>query len=91
MYSCAWEGAGAQGEPNNMKVLIVDDSPTIRAALRTLVEKMGHSVIDAEDGSKGLATYRDSRPDLVLIDVVMPVMDGYDAERQMRQIPARDE
>jgi len=69
-----------------MKVLIVDDSPTIRAALRTLVEKMGHSVIDAEDGSKGLATYRDSRPDLVLIDVVMPVMDGYDAARQMRQI-----
>lgn len=69
-----------------MKVLIVDDSPTIRAALRTLVEQMGHSVIDAEDGSKGLATYRDSRPDLVLIDVVMPVMDGYDAARQMRQI-----
>ena len=69
-----------------MKVLIVDDSPTIRAALRTLVEQMGHSVIDAEDGSKGLATYRDSHPDLVLIDVVMPVMDGYDAARQMRQI-----
>ncbi len=69
-----------------MKVLIVDDSPTIRAALRTLVEQMGHSVIDAEDGSKGLASYRDSRPDLVLIDVVMPVMDGYDAARQMRQI-----
>ena len=69
-----------------MKVLIVDDSPTIRAALRALVEQMGHSVIDAEDGSKGLATFRDSRPDLVLIDVVMPVMDGYDAARQMRKI-----
>jgi len=86
LYSCAWGVQGAQGDPKNMKVLIVDDSPTIRAALRTLVEQMGHSVIDAEDGSKGLATYRDRRPDLVLIDVVMPVMDGYDAARQMRQI-----
>jgi len=69
-----------------MKVLIVDDSPTIRAALRGLVEQMGHSVIDAEDGSKALAIYRENRPDLVLIDVVMPVMDGYDAARHMRQI-----
>ena len=67
-----------------MKVLIVDDSPTIRAALRGLVQKMGHSVIEAEDGSKALAIYAQDRPDLVLIDVVMPVMDGYEAARQMR-------
>src|SRR5262252_4377742 len=69
-----------------MKVLIVDDSATIRAGLRALVEKMGHSVVDAEDGSRALAIYREDRPDLVLIDVVMPVMDGYDAAREMRQI-----
>jgi diguanylate cyclase (GGDEF)-like protein len=68
-----------------MKVLIVDDSATIRAGLRALVEKMGHSVVDAEDGSRALAIYREDRPDLVLIDVVMPVMDGYDAARQMRE------
>ena len=68
-----------------MKVLIVDDSPTIRAALRPLVEKMGHTVIEAEDGSKALTIYAQDRPDLVLIDVVMPVMDGYEAARQMRQ------
>jgi diguanylate cyclase (GGDEF)-like protein len=67
-----------------MKVLIVDDSPTIRAALRGLVQQMGHSVIEAEDGSKALAIYAQDRPDLVLIDVVMPVMDGYEAARQMR-------
>jgi diguanylate cyclase (GGDEF)-like protein len=65
-------------------VLIVDDSPTIRAALRSLVEKMGHAVIEAEDGSKALKIYGRDRPDLVLIDVIMPVMDGYDAARQMR-------
>jgi diguanylate cyclase (GGDEF)-like protein len=67
-----------------MKVLIVDDSPTIRMKLRGLVQQMGHSVIEAEDGSKALASYAQDRPDLVLIDVVMPVMDGYEAARQMR-------
>jgi diguanylate cyclase (GGDEF)-like protein len=74
-----------------MKVLIVDDSPTIRAALRGLVEKMGHLVVEAEDGSEALAIYRNDRPDLVLIDVVMPVMDGYDAARQMRESRPPDE
>jgi len=69
-----------------MKVLIVDDSATIRVGLRGLVEQMGHSVIEAEDGSKGLKSYGQDRPDLVLIDVVMPVMDGYEAARRMRQI-----
>ena len=68
-----------------MKVLIVDDSATVRVGLRGLVERMGHSVIEAEDGSEGLKSYAQDRPDLVLIDVVMPVMDGYDAARQMRQ------
>ena len=68
-----------------MKILIVDDSPTIRAALRGLVDKMGHSVIEADDGSKALKIYQEDRPELVLIDVVMPVMDGYEAARRMRQ------
>ena len=69
-----------------MKVLIVDDSPTIRVALRGLVEKMKHSVIEAENGSQALEIYRQDKPDVVLIDVVMPVMDGYDAAREMRRI-----
>jgi PleD family two-component response regulator len=69
-----------------MKVLIVDDSPTIRTGLRGLVEKMGHSVIEVEDGREAVQAYRRDRPDLVLIDVVMPVMDGYESARQMREI-----
>ena len=74
-----------QGAPKAMKVLIVDDSATIRAALHGLVEKMGHSVIEAENGSRALEIYLRDRPDLVLIDVMMPVMDGYDAARKMRE------
>lgn len=68
-----------------MKVLIVDDSPTIRTGLRSLVEKMGHSVIEAGNGKDALEIYRRDRPDLVLIDVMMPVMDGYEGARHMRQ------
>jgi diguanylate cyclase (GGDEF)-like protein len=67
-----------------MKILIVDDSPTSRAALRSLLERMKHSVVEADDGKKGLEMYQRDRPDLVLIDVVMPVMDGYEAARRMR-------
>jgi len=67
-----------------MKILIVDDSPTSRAALKSLLERMAHSVVEADDGKKGLEMYQQDRPDLVLIDVVMPVMDGYEAARRMR-------
>jgi diguanylate cyclase (GGDEF)-like protein len=68
-----------------MKILIVDDSPTIRAALKGLLERMSHSVVEAEDGDKALQTFQQDRPDLVLIDVMMPVMDGYEAARRMRE------
>jgi diguanylate cyclase (GGDEF)-like protein len=67
-----------------LKILIADDSPTIRAGLSRLVEKMGYRVIQAVDGAEALALYESERPDLVLIDVMMPVMDGYEAARRMR-------
>ncbi|HEX4798568.1 MAG TPA: diguanylate cyclase [Burkholderiales bacterium] len=68
-----------------MKILIVDDSATIRAALKSLVERMGHSATEAENGEEALQRYRRERPGLVLIDVMMPVMDGYEAARRMRE------
>src|SRR2546428_10745476 len=67
-----------------MKILIVDDSATIRAGLKGLVERMGHTVAEAENGEEALQLYKRERPGLVLIDVMMPVMDGYDAARRMR-------
>jgi diguanylate cyclase (GGDEF)-like protein len=71
-----------------MKILVVDDSPTIRAALRGLLERMGHTVVEANDGNEALQMYRQDRPGLVLIDVVMPVMDGYESARHMRETSA---
>jgi diguanylate cyclase (GGDEF)-like protein len=71
-----------------MKILVVDDSPTIRAALKGLLERMGHTVVEANDGEQALQMYRQDRPGLVLIDVVMPVMDGYESARHMRETKA---
>jgi diguanylate cyclase (GGDEF)-like protein len=67
-----------------MKILLVDDSPTIRAATGQMLEKMGHTMIVAENGELALAAYERDRPDLVLMDVTMPVMDGYTAAQQIR-------
>src|SRR5256884_2058647 len=71
-----------------MKILVVDDPPTIRAALRSLLERMGHTVVEAADGEQALQMYRQDRPGLVLIDVVMPIMDGYESARHMRETKA---
>jgi len=67
-----------------MKILVVDDSPTIRAGLRKQLIKMGHEIVEAENGERALQIWELSRPDLVLIDVMMPVMDGYETARRMR-------
>ncbi|MGB5080786.1 MAG: diguanylate cyclase [Burkholderiales bacterium] len=67
-----------------MKILLVDDSPTIRAATNTVLVKMGHAVMMAGNGEEALLSYKRERPDLVLMDVNMPVMDGYTAAKRIR-------
>lgn len=69
-----------------MKILIADDSRTARASLSLLVDKMGHEVIEAADGGEAVERYERERPGLVLIDVMMPVCDGYEAARRMRAL-----
>jgi diguanylate cyclase (GGDEF)-like protein len=67
-----------------MKILLVDDSATIRAAINTMLVKMGHAVTMAENGEEALLSYKRECPDLVLMDVNMPVMDGYTATQRIR-------
>jgi two-component system, chemotaxis family, chemotaxis protein CheY len=69
-------------------VLVVDDSPTIRGFARLLLRSLDVKVVEAEDGSKGLAAARASAPALVLADVNMPVMDGLAMTRELRKDPA---
>lgn len=65
------------------RVLIVDDSPTETYKLTSILEKNGHSVITAENGEQGVAVAKKELPDLVLMDIVMPGLNGFQATRQL--------
>ena len=67
-----------------MKVLLVDDTKTERLIITSYLEKMGHDVVTAENGKQAVALYHSAKPDLVLMDVIMPEMDGHEAAGQMR-------
>jgi len=68
-------------------VLIVDDSPTEVHVLQAALEENGHATIAAGDGEAGLALARQKKPDLILMDVVMPGLNGYQATRQLARDP----
>lgn len=65
------------------KVLIVDDSPTETYKLTSILEKNGHSVITAENGENGVIVAKQELPDVVLMDIVMPGLNGFQATRQL--------
>ncbi|MCO1332981.1 twitching motility response regulator PilH [Microbulbifer sp. OS29] len=65
------------------RVLIVDDSPTETHKLTTILEKNGHAVITATNGENGIEVARAERPDLILMDIVMPGLNGFQATRQL--------
>ena len=59
------------------RILVVDDDPDIRSLLRELFERADYEVVDAPDGRAGLGALYDARPDLVMLDVGMPELDGW--------------
>lgn len=69
------------------RVLIVDDSPTEMYKLTDWLEKHGHQVIKASNGADGVALARQEKPDAVLMDIVMPGMNGFQATRQLSKDP----
>ncbi|MGI9277375.1 MAG: twitching motility response regulator PilH [Endozoicomonas sp.] len=64
-------------------ILIVDDSPTELFQLKEMLEKHGHTVLTAENGADGVALCRQEQPDAVLMDIVMPNLNGFQATRQL--------
>ncbi|MEA5445251.1 response regulator [Gammaproteobacteria bacterium AB-CW1] len=64
-------------------VLIVDDSPTEVHVFKSQLEKAGYEVIAAESGEEGLEKARSEKPDVIIMDVVMPGMSGFQATRQL--------
>jgi PAS domain S-box-containing protein len=68
-----------------MKILIVDDNPDDRKVLRYIIKAHGHEVIEAGNGQEGLEMAADSKPDLIISDALMPVMDGFQFLRNIKQ------
>jgi diguanylate cyclase (GGDEF)-like protein len=67
------------------RILVVDDEPHIRQILKFTLEKAGYQVFSATDGEEALARASEIKPHLVLLDVMMPLMDGYEVCRKMRE------
>jgi DNA-binding response OmpR family regulator len=68
------------------RILVIDDKPDIAIALRMLLERAGHEVITAENGRLGLRTFYETRPDLVVLDVRMPELDGWQTLERLRDL-----
>lgn len=69
------------------KILAVDDDAPARELLRALLTPMGHVVVEASDGAEALAKVKSERPDVVITDILMPTMDGFEFVRQLRDNP----
>jgi CheY-like chemotaxis protein len=69
-----------------LTILIAEDSAADRLLLSTIVRRQGHEVLTAANGAEALDLFRQQRPDLVLMDAMMPVMDGFEAARQIKAL-----
>jgi two-component system, cell cycle response regulator DivK len=66
------------------RILVVEDQEDLRGVLRTLLEGSGYEMLEAADGQAGVGKAKSERPDLILMDIQMPVLDGYEATRQIK-------
>lgn len=66
------------------KILVVDDDPDMRDTLQLILESAGYAVIVAEDGQQCLATLKEEEPDLILLDLLMPRMDGFEVCKALK-------
>jgi PAS domain S-box-containing protein len=70
------------------KILVVDDRPPNRELLSTVLGYKGYQILEAQDGAEAIGVAKAERPDLVISDILMPTMDGYEFVRQLRADPA---
>jgi two-component system, cell cycle response regulator DivK len=69
------------------RILVVEDQEDLRAILRDFLKASGYDVVEAVDGGEGVAQAQSKRPDLILMDIQLPVLDGYEATRQIKADP----
>ena len=76
-------------EPNLQRILLVDDDLVVRAKVSESLEEDGFEVILAKNGNDGIAAYQEHRPDLILVDAVMPILDGFEFCEQLKNLGER--
>ena len=69
------------------RILVIEDQEDLRGVLRDLFTSSGYTVIEAVDGAAGVAMAKSDRPDIILMDIQMPIIDGYEATRQIKSDP----
>jgi two-component system, cell cycle response regulator DivK len=70
------------------RILMVEDTEDNRQIIRDLVESVGYELLEAHDGAAGVAMASEHKPDLILMDIQLPVLDGYEATRRIKADPA---
>jgi CheY-like chemotaxis protein len=83
-HTAPWNVAGEQVKVSKPRVLVVDDDPDVRGFLATFLELEGFEVGTAENGAEALQQVGEQQPDVMILDLMMPVMDGWDCCRRLR-------
>lgn len=68
------------------RVLVVDDEPLVRTTAQAILEQLGYEVLVAEDGARAVELYEAERPDLVVLDMIMPIMNGRQAFERLKEL-----
>ena len=71
------------------RILVVEDQPDNRQIIRDMLAGTDYEITEAEDGEQALAAIAKQRPDLILMDIQLPIIDGYEATRRIKADPAR--
>ena len=74
----------------NITILLVEDDPSVRELLKVLLEVEGYDIVEASDGLEGLEKAGELRPDLMIVDLMMPQVDGERVISRLRADPARN-